>query len=74
MSNKEFEDKVLSALDQLTTKIDWVESALTVKMNAQTFELKREMRQNTAYIEQAFKYISEVDKQNYMDKHNLSYA
>ncbi len=92
MSNKEFETKVLSALENLNKKIDWVESNLTTKidwvesnltskiekidekMDMQTIELKNEMRQNTAYLNQAFVNISRIDQERFMEKNNVNYA
>ena len=68
------ESNLNKKIDKLDSKIDWVEYRLNEKIDSQTFELKQEIRVNATYLNQAFNQINKIDREIYMDKHNIKYS
>ena len=68
------ESNLNNKIDKLDKKIDGVEYRLNEKIDSQTFELKQEIRVNATYLNQAFNQINKIDKEIYMDKHNIRYS
>lgn len=67
-------DKVESNLNKKITNLDLKVDKLDTKIDRQTYELKQEMSMHSAYLNQAFEYINNVDKKDFMKKNNIKYS